>query len=567
MSKDFLEPIESLEGIVDAATRAVLGPASALEYLRVIDALTRFNGAVHPDNVPDFGALKGQLALAAAEQVLTAKIWMPVVARLGMKLPGLDERGGCDEEDPYDSINEKNFQIVYKASGKTLPDSPGLRTRLLSMVLVWSGLLSPEELIRLEPFDMVWGAGAECQDWYGDVHRDSGGLFGAASPPGKDLFLAWSISITKQIGPSKPSFQLLSTPTHANFWLEPSVLVKRLNASKVDIAKDLSLAILRLAPHGRKEALDRMNTQASPTAELVRAALESSAPIPKKGDEDARHCVELLRAKSEETVSFVVPQTYWWTEDGASQRPNDFGLPDLSIASDPPESSEWDDSVGYLKSARYRFQPRPSSLKADLLLSTAPGRLDMIFTNLLSYYPPLWSWKSKSFVDSFETVMTGWVTQGSHPLPDSVTLFLALMIGQERDHARACAVKAISAVPKDRGFCPTSVGQRFAQYFNELQLLDPPRSLVSITNVAMSLEKLSSIDKLMATRAAEIAVGVLEIEYEPRGLNRLLDLITKVRKKNDTPELSEGILDWLSDFSGRSILATSAKNLLSAIGS
>ena len=71
--------------------------------------------------------------------------------------------------------------------------------------------------------------------------------------------------------------QLLSTPTHEGGWLEPGQLVERIEAQGAKASArhpiDRALAILRLAPDGRDEALERSRGLEGELARAVRYAL------------------------------------------------------------------------------------------------------------------------------------------------------------------------------------------------------------------------------------------------------------------------------------------------------
>jgi hypothetical protein len=123
-----------------------------------------------------------------------------------------------------------------------------LRTDIAALVLSW---LDREPLLprRLEA----------------TFPRTSGSTFGLPGPwfearehqdAGADRFLARRLFEVAVAAAERRSMQLLATPTHRGGWIEPSVLVERLQRLTEPPADvDLVAALLRVGPDGRERAL------------------------------------------------------------------------------------------------------------------------------------------------------------------------------------------------------------------------------------------------------------------------------------------------------------------------
>ena len=83
-----------------------------------------------------------------------------------------------------------------------------------------------------------------------------------------------SVGVAKRVAAQQAGV-LLSAPTHEGGWIDPRVLVKRANdwTGEPPEVSDICLALLRLAPDGRRAALEGLNKSTSEWKRAIRYAL------------------------------------------------------------------------------------------------------------------------------------------------------------------------------------------------------------------------------------------------------------------------------------------------------
>jgi hypothetical protein len=101
------------------------------------------------------------------------------------------------------------------------------------------------------------------RDWFADNEHKPIGMLSQRS-----------LAVAARLAAGKPA-PLLSAPTHAGYWIDPQVLVERVNAWSVDPpdSSDVCLALLRTAPDGRAEALARLKKSSAEWSQAIRHGL------------------------------------------------------------------------------------------------------------------------------------------------------------------------------------------------------------------------------------------------------------------------------------------------------
>lgn len=211
-----VRPVETVDELRELVAHSVEGVDEALDFERILDGISR----LPRERTPEFQRLAAPLIKRAHER-------------------------------PHDF------------SGRSLMIPALTPVGFARLLQWWFGDCSESEGSDPAWFDQPW-----------DEHLIVPALHRFFDRRSKEL---WQRLIRGQCGP------LLSMPTHQAGWIDPLVLVDRLRGSleqgRTLLQTDLALALLRLAPDRRTEALDAAGEIDHPWAAVVRWALgDSSAP-------------------------------------------------------------------------------------------------------------------------------------------------------------------------------------------------------------------------------------------------------------------------------------------------
>jgi hypothetical protein len=212
-----LEPLRSLDELIECAAQVVELPNDPDEIERMIDGICRLCG----ERPADFEARTGQLAKRARHFV-------------------------------------KRHVEVKRSVGEV-----DVRRTISRFILDWLG-------------------GGKMEDPPKGRYWDS-------------IFVPRLTAISPRIKDGHP-FQALSTPTHRRGWLDAQVLVERIITADGIVRDDLILALMRLAPDGREQALARLPNNGTETCRAVSYALGGPAPENKPTDFGLWHAAAIARS-------------------------------------------------------------------------------------------------------------------------------------------------------------------------------------------------------------------------------------------------------------------------------
>jgi len=371
----------------------------------------------------------------------------------------------------------------------------------------------------------------------------------------------WFNDILAQIQSGEP-FVILSTPTHAPWWIEPAILVDRIARCEADGMKisevDAAMAVLRLAQVGRREALAGAKKLKSAAAAALCYALGGPKPRKKIGAE-LLACVEHVRKPPKYTATCAVGEFH--LRRGHRYEPPVAGVevtvtPALDASADASLLPAY---VHYFHRARLHkwSDGWPNEVAEPMLLqwvsSVVPGHLDLTVPYFVSIYTSLGD-SDSAYGRALDALLLSLFDSTHGPLPDSACFAAAYAMGRKRASAREHAADAlIQALPYD-GFDAAAVGRHLGDLLAyPLFTTNNPRKVIDVVAAEGGAVGRGLARLLEAT--------LVRLAEPPRGLNKIVDVLTELRHAQPGP-MSDELAAWAEAQPKKGAMGKAVKGLL-----
>jgi hypothetical protein len=375
------------------------------------------------------------------------------------------------------------------------------------------------------------------------------------------------VAVGDQIA-KKKTLPLLSAPTHRGGWIEASTLVQRWlawqNAGTAPDLHEQVLALLRLAPEGRKEALARAREVKGEAGEALRHALGENA---KPGRTPALWLAsyrtrqprgdlpEFERAYPNFGPDAGVGAQYTWqfaaTEQAAQIRT--FGA--FTIATSPSYPARVSrELLPVLFHQKASFGEPASRELTGWLARFWPGNLEPFFVRGLRRLQIAVSW-----ADSRDRETLGVLDPLMSPhaeLGPMACLALALGLAAQDATLRSYAQEVLIAAIAEGRANPAELGAALAR------LLELGEN--KLVRWSKSLGAVARISALHARLVADLLQRALHANpaHAPRDLGQLLELLVEVLSETGTTVSDSKAREYLAALSGTGKSAKLAKQLL-----
>ncbi len=364
-----------------------------------------------------------------------------------------------------------------------------------------------------------------------------------------------SLAVAQRIAVGKAT-PLLSAPTHAGGWINPVELVNRINNWSGDAPdqSDAILALLRLAPDGRAEALKKLKPHSDEWRRAARYALGGEEPVGKT----AALWVAAARARSpwttdpnvEKAFPALGPDAGTAADFAFEFHVDQYGQPRLGLRSIPaaPELADASLPTVILHSQRFHGKGLRFELGGAGGKTVGSVRWSAMIWPIAreSYFAAGW----EDLVDNLDWWEANWQFRSYlEPLLDSRTplrnmglLLLVTGLAAKEPGEQGLAIDAAIRAIEDGRLGSDNLAHAIAQLL-PTGIVKPGRWQKAFVDIARTSSVHAAVVHLALQQGLSDAT-----DAQPKGLSKLLELLVELTHELALSIHDPGCREWLHQF-------------------